>query len=89
MEHGSNITRRKFWSAPLDPKWEPPKAAMREGDEINLDSEGSVSSGHSVELARKRARWVAGEQGFGKRGKPKKTKEEQGYRIAGSKRAKR
>jgi hypothetical protein len=90
LEHGSNITRRRFWTAPLDPQWEPPALALREGDEIDFDSEGTVSSGHSLELARKRARWAAAEVGTKKRGKPKQSKDEAGFRAAtGGKKARR
>lgn len=59
----------------------PPAAALREGDDIDFDSEGTVSSGHSEELARKKARWEKGEE-FGKRAKKKKTAEEAGYRAS-------
>jgi len=77
LEHGSNICRSKFASAPLSSDWQPPAAVMREADE-DEESE-SVSSGHSEEMARKRARRAKEEAGRPK--KKKKDVEARGFRV--------
>lgn len=82
LEHGSNITRRKFATAPLPPDWVAPVATLREAD-LDEDTE-EVSSGHSEEMARKRAKRAKEDQGFAKpRGKKKKDKSEQNFRAGG------
>ena len=80
LEHGSNICRRKFATAPLPPDWAPPAATLREAD-LDEDTE-EVSSGHSEEMRRKRAKRAKEDEGFAKpRGKKKKDKSEAGFRV--------
>jgi len=82
LEHGSNICRRKFATAPLPYDWAPPAAILREAD-ADDDTE-EVSSGHSEEMARKRAKRAKEDAGIGtnKRKKKKATdKDDKGFRT--------
>ena len=82
------MCRRKFPGPPIGSDWVPPARTLREGDD-EVDTE-SVSSGHSEEMARKRAKRAKAEQAFGARPKKKgKDIEGAGYKISGEKKVKR
>ena len=92
QEHGSNICRRKFKSAPVSSDWVAPAAILREGDVD--DSTDTVSSGHSVEMAKKRAkRAILDQQALGEKSrkikKGKEDKDAQAFKASGGAKPKR